>query len=175
MAERFKEFVLALGQDPQALRRFQDNPEEEMKAAGLTEAEMALLRSGDHALIGAALGSAPEGPHAMVVHLITVFERAAQRRYGEQPRTNASKRERFTEFVLALGQDTQVLRRFQDNPEEEMEAAGLTEAEKALLRSGDHALIEAAIHPRVPGDADNASGPAPWGRSDHRMHSNDPR
>jgi hypothetical protein len=52
---------------------------------------------------------------------------------------------KFTDLLLRLGEDPQLLEAFKKNPNVVMDAAGLTPAEKALLFSGDAQLIRSAI------------------------------
>ena len=52
---------------------------------------------------------------------------------------------KFTDLLLTLGEDPQLLEAFKQNPDAVMDAAGLTPAEKALLFSGDAQLIRSAI------------------------------
>ena len=52
---------------------------------------------------------------------------------------------KFTNLLLSLGEDPQLLDAFRRNPDAVMDAAGLTPAEKALLFSGDAQLIRSAI------------------------------
>ena len=52
---------------------------------------------------------------------------------------------KFTNLLLTLGEDPQLLYAFRRNPDAVMDAAGLTPAEKALLFSGDAQLIRSAI------------------------------
>jgi hypothetical protein len=52
---------------------------------------------------------------------------------------------KFTNLLLTLGEDPQLLDAFRRNPDAVMDAAGLTPAEKALLFSGDAQLIRSAI------------------------------
>jgi Aromatic-ring-opening dioxygenase LigAB, LigA subunit len=51
----------------------------------------------------------------------------------------------FTNFLLALGEDPQILEAFKQDPEAVMDEAGLTPAEKTLLMSGNMQLIRLAI------------------------------
>ena len=51
----------------------------------------------------------------------------------------------FTNFLLKLGEDPQLLERFKKNPDRAMEEEGLTPAERTLLLSGDAKLIRSAI------------------------------
>jgi hypothetical protein len=51
----------------------------------------------------------------------------------------------FTNFLLKLGEDPQLLEKFKQNPDSAMDDAGLTPAEKALLLSGNVPLIRTAI------------------------------
>jgi hypothetical protein len=51
----------------------------------------------------------------------------------------------FTNFLLSLGEDPQLLDAFKQDPNSAMDAAGLTPAEKTLLLSGNTQLIRAAI------------------------------
>jgi hypothetical protein len=156
-AQQFAKFVIGLGLDPQALRRFRDDPEGEAEAAQLTEAEKTLLRSGSPAQIGEAIlrglreaGLVQEGeePPLMVVHLVAVYESVAESQaaqIGRVERPISAQPERFTKFLLALGRDPESLRRFREDPDAEARAAGLTEAEKALVHGGDPVLIRRAI------------------------------
>jgi hypothetical protein len=52
---------------------------------------------------------------------------------------------KFTNLLLSLGEDPQLLEAFKQNPDTVMDAAGLTPAEKALLWSGNAQLIRSAI------------------------------
>ena len=52
---------------------------------------------------------------------------------------------RFTHFLLNLGEDPQLLEKFKQNPDDVMDKAGLTPAEKTLLLSGNSQLIRSAI------------------------------
>ena len=52
---------------------------------------------------------------------------------------------KFTNLLLSLGEDPQLLEAVKRNPDTVMDAAGLTPAEKALLWSGDAQLIRSAI------------------------------
>jgi hypothetical protein len=51
----------------------------------------------------------------------------------------------FTNFLLKLGEDPQLLEKFKKNPDLAMEEEGLTPAERTLLLSGDAKLIRSAI------------------------------
>lgn len=51
----------------------------------------------------------------------------------------------FTNFLLSLGEDPQLLEAFKLNPDDVMDKAGLTPAEKTLLLSGNSQLIRSAI------------------------------
>lgn len=54
------EFFLSL-QDPEALRRFEADPKAAMAAAGLSDAEIAVILSGDQVAIRAILGPEDQG------------------------------------------------------------------------------------------------------------------
>jgi hypothetical protein len=51
----------------------------------------------------------------------------------------------FTDFVIALSSDAQKLEAFKNDPEAVMDAAGLSNAEKTILRTSDPALIRSAM------------------------------
>ncbi len=51
----------------------------------------------------------------------------------------------FTNFLLTLGEDPQLLEAFKQDPDTVMDKAGLTPAEKTLLLSGNAQLIRSAI------------------------------
>lgn len=51
----------------------------------------------------------------------------------------------FTNFLIALGEDPQLLEDFKQNPDSVMEQSGLTPAERTLLLSGNAQLIRSAI------------------------------
>jgi hypothetical protein len=51
----------------------------------------------------------------------------------------------FTDFVIALSSDAQKLEAFKNDPEAVMDAAGLSGAEKTVLRTGDPELIRSAM------------------------------
>jgi hypothetical protein len=53
----------------------------------------------------------------------------------------------FTDFVIALSGDAQKLEAFKNDPEAVMDAAGLSNAEKTILRTNDPALIRSAMSP----------------------------
>lgn len=53
--------------------------------------------------------------------------------------------ESLTNFVLKLAEDPNVLNRFQTEPVDMMERAGLSKAEQAVLLSNDPKLIRNAI------------------------------
>ncbi len=65
MASNFTNFLLTLGEDPQKLEAFKQNPDAVMDAAGLTPAEKALILSGNMPLIRAALVADPDHKEAM--------------------------------------------------------------------------------------------------------------
>jgi hypothetical protein len=50
------------------------------------------------------------------------------------------------QFLVDLSSDTARLARYEMDAEREMESAGLSEDERAALRSGDCSLIRAALH-----------------------------
>ena len=52
---------------------------------------------------------------------------------------------KFTDLLLTLGEDPQLLDAFRRNPDAVMDAAGLTPAEQTLLSSGNAQLIRSAI------------------------------
>ena len=52
---------------------------------------------------------------------------------------------KFTDLLLTLGEDPQLLEKFKKNPDLAMEEEGLTPAERTLLLSGDAKLIRSAI------------------------------
>jgi hypothetical protein len=51
----------------------------------------------------------------------------------------------FTNFLLSIGEDSQLLEDFKQDPHAVMDAAGLTPAEQTLLSSGNAQLIRSAI------------------------------
>ena len=55
MAEKFTKFILTLAEDPKELGRFQANPDQVAKEAGLTPAEQAVLISRDSITIRDAI------------------------------------------------------------------------------------------------------------------------
>jgi hypothetical protein len=57
MASKFTNFLLSIGEDPQQLEAFKQDPHAVMDAAGLTPAEKTLLLSGNTQLIRSALVS----------------------------------------------------------------------------------------------------------------------
>ena len=65
MASRFTHFLLNLGEDPQLLEKFKQNPDRVMDEAGLTPAEKTLLLSGDAQLIRSAIVNDPGHKEAM--------------------------------------------------------------------------------------------------------------
>jgi len=65
MASRFTHFLLNLGEDPQLLEKFKQNPDSVMDEAGLTPAEKTLLLSGDAQLIRSAIVNDPGHKEAM--------------------------------------------------------------------------------------------------------------
>jgi hypothetical protein len=65
MASRFTHFLLNLGEDPQLLEKFKQNPGRAMDEAGLTPAEKTLLLSGDVQLIRSAIVNDPGHKEAM--------------------------------------------------------------------------------------------------------------
>jgi hypothetical protein len=65
MASRFTHFLLNLGEDPQLLEKFKQNPESVMDEAGLTPAEKTLLLSGNTQLIRSAIVNDPDHKDAM--------------------------------------------------------------------------------------------------------------
>jgi hypothetical protein len=65
MASRFTHFLLKLGEDPQLLEKFKQNPDSVMDEAGLTPAEKTLLLSGDVQLIRSAIVNDPGHKEAM--------------------------------------------------------------------------------------------------------------
>jgi hypothetical protein len=153
---RFAEFLLSLGRDPSALERFQMDPEAEARAAGLTEAESTLLRSGNSVLIRKAvleeLGEAtPDSPHNIIVDVSNVFwgsREATSRLFSlarDASRRNRQMVDRFTRVVLDLAENPALLSRYQASPDRFLEERGLSPAERAVLQSGDAALVRDAI------------------------------
>jgi hypothetical protein len=65
MASNFTNFLLSIGEDPQQLEAFKQNPDAAMDAAGLTAAEKTLLLSGNTQLIRSAIVSDPGHKEAM--------------------------------------------------------------------------------------------------------------
>lgn len=65
MASNFTNFLLSIGEDPQQLEAFKQDPNAAMDAAGLTPAEKTLLLSGNTQLIRSALVSDPGHKEAM--------------------------------------------------------------------------------------------------------------
>ena len=59
MASNFTHFLHKLGEDPQLLEKFKQNPDSAMDDAGLTPAEKALLLSGNVSLIRTAIVNDP--------------------------------------------------------------------------------------------------------------------
>ena len=65
MATNFTHFLLSIGENPQQLEAFKQDPDAVMDAAGLTPAEKTLLLSGNMQLIRSALVSDPGHKEAM--------------------------------------------------------------------------------------------------------------
>ena len=65
MASIFTHFLIKLGEDPQLLEDFKNNPDDVMEKQGLTPAERALLWSGDAKLIRLAIVNDPGHKEAM--------------------------------------------------------------------------------------------------------------
>jgi hypothetical protein len=65
MASNFTNFILSIGEDPQQLEAFKQDPHAVMDAAGLTPAEKTLLLSGNAQMIRSALVSDPGHKEAM--------------------------------------------------------------------------------------------------------------
>ena len=65
MASNFTNFLLTLGEDPQMLEAFKQDPDAVMDKAGLTPAEKTLLLSGNMQLIRSALVNDPGHKEAM--------------------------------------------------------------------------------------------------------------
>ncbi|HEX8698476.1 MAG TPA: hypothetical protein VF815_06555 [Myxococcaceae bacterium] len=60
-ASKLIDFLISLGTDPEALRRYQQTPEAAMKAAGLSAEEQALLARGNQHQLRAAILAADTG------------------------------------------------------------------------------------------------------------------
>jgi hypothetical protein len=77
MADKFSQFVLNLASDPQALAQFQKQPDAAASNAGLSPAEVAVLKSGDPNLVRQAVMSglgttAQDASDLVVVVVITM-------------------------------------------------------------------------------------------------------
>lgn len=75
MAERFTDFVLKLASDPRAVQQFKSDPDAEIKRAGLSSAEQAVLASGNPALLREAIAKdigKAGGPEAAAEWVIVV-------------------------------------------------------------------------------------------------------
>lgn len=57
----------------------------------------------------------------------------------------AKKSEPLTKFLIGLANDSKALAAFKKNPDQAMDKAGLSDSEKAVIKSGDAAKIRASI------------------------------
>ncbi|MGN7202659.1 hypothetical protein ACTHQF_00185 [Pedobacter sp. SAFR-022] len=77
MAENFTKFLLVLAENPQALAKYQAEPEKSAKEAGLSAAERAILQSNDAALVRDAvindtsLGASADSADGITVVVLT--------------------------------------------------------------------------------------------------------
>src|SRR5437899_9009742 len=73
MATNFTNFLLSIGENPQQLEAFKQNPDAVMDAAGLTPAEKTLLLSGNIQLIRSTLLSDPGLKEAMGIPPVQIL------------------------------------------------------------------------------------------------------
>ncbi|MBD2181185.1 hypothetical protein H6S82_09030 [Planktothrix sp. FACHB-1355] len=52
---------------------------------------------------------------------------------------------RLTEFLLSIGEEPKKLAVWQENPDSLLDATNLTPAEKAIIKSGNSAMLDRAI------------------------------